>query len=317
MPFNSSRTLCFTDKLKNCSDIGPQSISVCQQSSEIHIFWMWATSASSASSKNGPMELNTQGHFLMTDHSNHSLRHFAEMKSPVCQYSVQNSFYKLPSPAFSSPLTSGTPHGITDILSRPLAAPNATVLTNYPQMGGFGSMNPQGMCYSPQMGGFSKSGGEYPIRSRNSWDDMTPEWRIGHQLCDNNTCLGVDASSKKKHTRPTFTGHQIFALEKTFEQTKYLAGPERARLAYSLGMTESQVKVWFQNRRTKWRKKSTVDPTTATRASMSTAGRTLSENEDDEYNKPLDPDSDDEKIRLLLRKHRAAFSVLSFHTHNI
>lgn len=50
-------------------------------------------------------------------------------------------------------------------------------------------------------------------------------------------------SARKKHTRPTFTGHQIFALEKTFEQTKYLAGPERARLAFSLGMSESQVKV--------------------------------------------------------------------------
>ena len=53
----------------------------------------------------------------------------------------------------------------------------------------------------------------------------------------------ADSIHKKKHTRPTFTGHQIFALEKTFEQTKYLVGPERARLAYSLGMTESQVKV--------------------------------------------------------------------------
>lgn len=52
-----------------------------------------------------------------------------------------------------------------------------------------------------------------------------------------------EMSGRKKHTRPTFSGHQIFALEKTFEQTKYLAGPERARLAYSLGMTESQVKV--------------------------------------------------------------------------
>lgn len=58
-----------------------------------------------------------------------------------------------------------------------------------------------------------------------------------------------DSIHKKKHTRPTFTGHQIFALEKTFEQTKYLAGPERARLAYSLGMTESQVKVSVCGRR--------------------------------------------------------------------
>lgn len=54
---------------------------------------------------------------------------------------------------------------------------------------------------------------------------------------------GMDKDGKKKHTRPTFSGQQIFALEKTFEQTKYLAGPERAKLAYALGMTESQVKV--------------------------------------------------------------------------
>lgn len=54
---------------------------------------------------------------------------------------------------------------------------------------------------------------------------------------------GEHDSGKKKHTRPTFSGQQIFALEKTFEQTKYLAGPERAKLAYALGMSESQVKV--------------------------------------------------------------------------
>ncbi len=53
----------------------------------------------------------------------------------------------------------------------------------------------------------------------------------------------AEKDGKKKHTRPTFSGQQIFALEKTFEQTKYLAGPERAKLAYALGMTESQVKV--------------------------------------------------------------------------
>ncbi|XP_013165978.1 PREDICTED: homeobox protein Nkx-6.2-like [Papilio xuthus] len=76
---------------------------------------------------------------------------------------------------------------------------------------------------------------------------------------------GLDKDGKKKHTRPTFSGQQIFALEKTFEQTKYLAGPERAKLAYALGMTESQVKVWFQNRRTKWRKKHAAEMATAKR----------------------------------------------------
>ncbi|MED6278702.1 hypothetical protein CHARACLAT_026697 [Characodon lateralis] len=51
-----------------------------------------------------------------------------------------------------------------------------------------------------------------------------------------------------KRKRPTFSGQQIGALEKIFEQTKYLVGPDRAQLAYSLGMTESQVKVTHRKR---------------------------------------------------------------------
>lgn len=74
---------------------------------------------------------------------------------------------------------------------------------------------------------------------------------VSHNLSDLSETIVTDVSvsaaaekdGKKKHTRPTFSGQQIFALEKTFEQTKYLAGPERAKLAYALGMTESQVKV--------------------------------------------------------------------------
>ncbi|GBL93262.1 Homeobox protein Nkx-6.1 [Araneus ventricosus] len=85
-----------------------------------------------------------------------------------------------------------------------------------------------------------------------------------HLLEENGTVQNaVDKDGKKKHTRPTFSGHQIYVLEKTFEQTKYLAGPERAKLAYALGMSESQVKVWFQNRRTKWRKKHAAEMATA------------------------------------------------------
>ena len=48
---------------------------------------------------------------------------------------------------------------------------------------------------------------------------------------------------KRKMIRPTFTGPQIFALERTFEQQKYLAGPERAKLAEAVDMSENQVKV--------------------------------------------------------------------------
>ncbi|MFH4976398.1 hypothetical protein AB6A40_003107 [Gnathostoma spinigerum] len=76
----------------------------------------------------------------------------------------------------------------------------------------------------------------------------------------NPLCLSPNSLSlNKKQSRPTFTGHQIFMLEKKFEQTKYLAGSDRAQLAQELHMSESQVKVWFQNRRTKWRKKEAAD----------------------------------------------------------
>lgn len=90
------------------------------------------------------------------------------------------------------------------------------------------------------------------------WSNMLQsQWRERYNAATQShpVCSERETDGKRKHTRPTFSGHQIFALEKTFEQTKYLAGPERTRLAYSLGMTESQVKVWFQNRRTKWRKR--------------------------------------------------------------
>ncbi|KFU89516.1 Homeobox protein Nkx-6.2, partial [Chaetura pelagica] len=108
----------------------------------------------------------------------------------------------------------------------------------------------------------------------------------------------LDKDGKKKHSRPTFSGQQIFALEKTFEQTKYLAGPERARLAYSLGMTESQVK---------WRKRHAAEMASAKKKHDSETEKLKesSDNEDDdEYNKPLDPNSDDEKITRLLKKHK-------------
>ncbi|CAL4120866.1 unnamed protein product, partial [Meganyctiphanes norvegica] len=63
-----------------------------------------------------------------------------------------------------------------------------------------------------------------------------------------------DGDHKKKKARTTFTGRQIFDLEHQFEQKKYLSSSERADMAKLLNVTETQVKIWFQNRRTKWKK---------------------------------------------------------------
>ncbi|KAM8974299.1 T-cell leukemia homeobox protein 3 [Pelodytes ibericus] len=71
--------------------------------------------------------------------------------------------------------------------------------------------------------------------------------RIGHPY-QNRT------PPKRKKPRTSFSRVQICELEKRFHRQKYLASAERAALAKSLKMSDAQVKTWFQNRRTKWRR---------------------------------------------------------------
>ena len=61
-------------------------------------------------------------------------------------------------------------------------------------------------------------------------------------------------TKKKKKARTTFTGRQIWELENTFKEKKYLTSAERNELAELLNVTDCQVKIWFQNRRTKYKK---------------------------------------------------------------
>lgn len=62
-------------------------------------------------------------------------------------------------------------------------------------------------------------------------------------------------SSAKKRSRAAFSHAQVYELERRFNTQRYLSGPERADLAGALKLTETQVKIWFQNRRYKTKRR--------------------------------------------------------------
>lgn len=57
------------------------------------------------------------------------------------------------------------------------------------------------------------------------------------------------AHKKQRKARTAFTDHQLHSMEKCFSRQKYLSVQDRMELANKLGISDTQVKTWFQNRR--------------------------------------------------------------------
>nr|XP_033798752.1 T-cell leukemia homeobox protein 1 isoform X2 [Geotrypetes seraphini] len=106
-----------------------------------------------------------------------------------------------------------------------------------------------GMPTVPSMGGMS---------NMNNLTGLTFPWMESNRRYTKDRFTGHPYQNrtppKKKKPRTSFTRLQICELEKRFHRQKYLASAERAALAKALKMTDAQVKTWFQNRRTKWRR---------------------------------------------------------------
>ncbi|KAF7252658.1 Homeobox protein EMX1 [Varanus komodoensis] len=76
----------------------------------------------------------------------------------------------------------------------------------------------------------------------------------GSEVSQESLLLHGPFARKPKRIRTAFSPSQLLRLERAFEKNHYVVGAERKQLASSLSLSETQVKVWFQNRRTKYKR---------------------------------------------------------------
>ncbi|RNA31262.1 barH-like 2 homeobox [Brachionus plicatilis] len=84
--------------------------------------------------------------------------------------------------------------------------------------------------------------------------------RSGERSRSRSRSSSTSSSNLKKNrkSRTAFSDYQLNSLEKSFEKHKYLNVQDRIELASRLNLTDTQVKTWYQNRRTKWKRQSSM-----------------------------------------------------------